>query len=68
MNITSPTIAPSTSAAKTQSATQLDVLRKTLNTQVAGAVGLLQALPAPTQAPTPVSATGTEGGIINTFA
>ena len=52
------------SAAQTQTAVQLSVLKKAIDIQSAGALALVQAVPTPPAA----SAGGTAGGIVNTFA
>jgi redox-regulated HSP33 family molecular chaperone len=52
------------SAAQTQTAVQLSVLKKAIDIESAGALALVQAVPAPPAA----ASGGTAGGIVNTFA
>jgi redox-regulated HSP33 family molecular chaperone len=51
------------SAAQTQTAVQLSVLKKAIDIESAGALALVQAVPTP-----PAASGGTAGGIVNTFA
>ncbi|GHU37539.1 hypothetical protein AGMMS50256_35620 [Betaproteobacteria bacterium] len=53
------------STAQAQNGAQLRVLNKALDTQVAGAAALIQAIPTPP--PSPVSP-GQPGGLVNTWA
>jgi hypothetical protein len=66
MDITSIAAAASAnSSMRTQSAVQLTVLKKAIDTQAAGALALIQAIPA---SPTPPASVGTEGGFVDTWA
>ncbi|MDR1855483.1 MAG: YjfB family protein, partial [Azoarcus sp.] len=56
--------ASANSATQLQDAVQLTVLKKAIDLQSAGALALLQAVPTPVPAP----ATGSVGGIVDTFA
>jgi hypothetical protein len=60
--ISAATAASAHSAVQTQSASELAVLKKAIDIQAAGALALVQALPAPP--PPPV---GTEGGNVDTW-
>jgi hypothetical protein len=65
MDVTSIAAAASAnSAVQTETAVQLSVLKKAIDIQAAGALALLQAVPALPPAPSG----GTAGGIVNTFA
>jgi len=65
MDVTSIAAAASAnSAAQTETAVQLSVLKKAIDIQTAGALALLQAVPTPP----PVPSGGAAGGIVNTFA
>ncbi|MDR1063556.1 MAG: putative motility protein [Azoarcus sp.] len=63
MDVTSVAAASANTAAQTQNAVGLSVLKKAIDIQAAGALALVQAIPA---APTP--APGAAGGVVNTWA
>lgn len=65
MNITSSmaSAASNNAASQLQNTVGLHVLRKALDTQSAGALALVQAIPTPPPAPT-----GAVGGTVNTWA
>ncbi|MDR2260082.1 MAG: YjfB family protein [Azoarcus sp.] len=63
MDVTSlAATASANSAAQTQNAVGLAVLKKAIDIQAAGALALVQAVPAPP------AASGTAGGTVNTWA
>jgi uncharacterized membrane protein YgdD (TMEM256/DUF423 family) len=61
--ISAATAASAHSTAQMQSASELAVLKKAIDIQAAGALALVQALPAP-----PLAPVGTEGGNVDTWA
>jgi hypothetical protein len=66
MNIASAATASAiNNTAQSQNAVQLRVLNKALDTQVAGAAALIQAIPTP---PPAAVAQGSPGGLVNTWA
>jgi hypothetical protein len=66
MDITSIAAAASAnSAAQTQNAVQLSVLKKAIDIQSEGALALIQAVPV---APAPAPTGGAAGGVVNTWA